>query len=57
MEERLLLLRQMCDLARQHNAADEARRCERQAMNLEKHIKTLHDLVLNPRLFGHDADN
>jgi two-component system chemotaxis response regulator CheB len=54
VEERVLLLRQMGELARQHGDTADADSCERQAADAERHIKKLRDLVLDPRFFGHD---
>ena len=54
VEERILLLRQMGDLAKQHKESDAAQRCERQAADAEHHIKKLRDLVLDQKPFGHE---
>lgn len=52
VEERVLLLRQMGELARQRGAAEEATTCETQARNAEERIKTIRELVLDPEFFG-----
>ena len=54
VEERVLLLRQMGELATRHKDIADARSCERQAADAEHHIKKLRELVLDPRFFGHD---
>jgi two-component system, chemotaxis family, protein-glutamate methylesterase/glutaminase len=54
VEERVLLLRQMADLARHDRDIADADSCERQAADAEHHIRKLRDLVLDPRFFGHD---
>lgn len=53
IEERLLLLRQMAELARQRGAPEEAEKCEQQADLLGEPIKTMRSLVLDAKLFGH----
>jgi two-component system chemotaxis response regulator CheB len=55
VEERVLLLRQLGELARKHMDAAEAESCERQAADAEHHIKKLRDLVLGARFFGQDG--
>jgi two-component system chemotaxis response regulator CheB len=52
IEERLLLLRQLGELARQRGDVQEAERCEREADHLGKPIKAMRALVLDPHLFG-----
>ena len=54
VEERILLLKQMAELAKHHQSLAEAATCERQAADAEHEIKKLRDLVLDPRFFGHD---
>jgi two-component system, chemotaxis family, protein-glutamate methylesterase/glutaminase len=54
VEERVLLLRQIGDLAQRQNDTADAESCERQAADAERHIGKLRDLVLDPRFFGHD---
>jgi two-component system, chemotaxis family, protein-glutamate methylesterase/glutaminase len=54
VEERVLLLQQMGELAQRQNDTAEAESCESQAADAERHIGKLRDLVLDPRFFGHD---
>jgi two-component system chemotaxis response regulator CheB len=56
LEERVLLLRQMSEHAKHGESADEARLSSRQADHVEKHIKTLRDLVIDPDIFGHASE-
>jgi two-component system chemotaxis response regulator CheB len=53
LEERVLLLREMSELARTNDSAAVAERSSHQADHIEKHINTLRDLVLDPSIFGH----
>jgi two-component system chemotaxis response regulator CheB len=57
VEERVMLLHQMADLARSAGAAQEADRLQAQARETEERLQPLRDLVLDPRFFGHDAKN
>lgn len=52
MEERLLLLRQLAGLAREHDSPPETSAWEHQAAHLESRIGSVRDLVLDPALFG-----
>lgn len=52
MEERLLLLRQLGEIARRQGNAPEVTRCEAQADHIASRIDTLRELVLDPQLFG-----
>jgi two-component system chemotaxis response regulator CheB len=54
LEERLLLLRQICEIARAHGTPPEVESCSAQARHVESRIGTLRELVLDPRLFGQD---
>ena len=56
VEERILLLRQMAGLARTSGASGDADECVRQADLAEQRLKPLRDLVLDPKFFGHDAE-
>lgn len=57
VEERVMLLRQMADLADLQGteaATTEAARCRQQADDAEVRLKPLRELVLDPNFFGHD---
>jgi two-component system chemotaxis response regulator CheB len=57
VEERVMLLRQMADLADLQGtvaATKEAARCRQQADDAEVRLKPLRELVLDPNFFGHD---
>jgi two-component system chemotaxis response regulator CheB len=57
VEERVMLLRQMADLADRQGtttASKEAARCRQQADDAEVRLKPLRELVLDPNFFGHD---
>jgi len=57
VEERVMLLRQMADLAERDGSAEsatEAARCRQQADDAEVRLKPLRELVLDPNFFGHD---
>jgi two-component system, chemotaxis family, protein-glutamate methylesterase/glutaminase len=56
LEERVLLLRQMSEHSEKEKLADEAHLTSRQADHVEKHIKTLRDLVIDPDIFGHTSE-
>lgn len=53
VEERVMLLRQMSDLAERAGDMDEMSRCRQQASDAEVRLKPLRDLVLDPDFFGH----
>jgi two-component system chemotaxis response regulator CheB len=53
LEERVLLLRQMSGLVRQNDSATPPEPFSYQADHIERHIKTLRELVLDPKLIGH----
>jgi two-component system, chemotaxis family, protein-glutamate methylesterase/glutaminase len=55
LEERVLLLRQMSEFAKEQQAIDVAERSYRQAEHIDKHIQTLRELVLDPDIFGHST--
>lgn len=55
VEERVMLLHQMADLARSSGAVSDADRLHALADETEKRLQPLRDLVLDPRFFGHDA--
>jgi two-component system, chemotaxis family, protein-glutamate methylesterase/glutaminase len=55
LEERVLLLRQIGELSKDEKSADEAPLSSQQADHIEKHIKTLRDLVIDPDIFGHTS--
>jgi two-component system chemotaxis response regulator CheB len=57
IEERVMLLRQMAQLARANQRVTEADRCERQADQTEKRLQPLRELVLDPKFFGHDQQD
>jgi two-component system chemotaxis response regulator CheB len=52
LEERLMLLRQICDIARMHGTLAEVQRCEEQARHVESRLAAARDLVLDKELFG-----
>ena len=54
-KERVMLLRQMAQLAQASGTGDEAGRLCQQAAESEKRLQPLRDLVLDPGFFGHDA--
>lgn len=54
IEERVMLLRQIENLARHELRGDEADRWKRQADETEERIKPLRELVLDSKFFGHD---
>jgi two-component system chemotaxis response regulator CheB len=54
VEERILLLRQMAEQAATVGAANDAAECTQQADLAEKRLMPLRELVLDPKLFGHD---
>ncbi len=57
VEERVMLLRQMADLADLQGtvaATKEASRCRAQADDAEVRLKPLRELVMDPNFFGHD---
>jgi two-component system chemotaxis response regulator CheB len=56
LEERLLLLRQLSDLAEKASDSTGAHRYGHLAKDLEKPIESLRKLVLDPRLFGHESE-
>jgi two-component system chemotaxis response regulator CheB len=53
VEERVMLLRQMADLAEKAGDAAESSRCRSQADDAEERLKPLRELVLDPDFFGH----
>lgn len=57
IEERVMLLRQMEQLARANQRVAEADRCRRQADETEKRLQPLRELVLDPKFFGHDRED
>jgi len=52
LEERVLLLRQMAELAREAGQAGDAAFCLQQAERAENKLKPLRQLVLDPEIFG-----
>jgi two-component system chemotaxis response regulator CheB len=54
IEERVLLLRQMAELADKAGSSNEAKQYRHQADESEKRLKPLRELVLDPSFFGHD---
>ncbi|WP_263263068.1 chemotaxis protein CheB [Pseudomonas sp. RIT-PI-S] len=52
LEERILLLRQMADLAGKAGNAGDAADCLRQAERAEARLQPLRELVLDPQMFG-----
>jgi two-component system chemotaxis response regulator CheB len=56
IEERILLLRQMAASAAAAEDAAGAARCGEQAAAAEQRVATLHDLVLDAKLFGHGPE-
>lgn len=56
MEERLLLLRQIAEVAQGLGDARKSARYNGLARELERPIERLRDMVLDPRLFGHESD-
>jgi two-component system, chemotaxis family, protein-glutamate methylesterase/glutaminase len=57
MEERLLLLQQMSEMAEQAGDRARAESLRQLANDLEKPIDSVRTLVLNPRLFGHESES
>jgi two-component system chemotaxis response regulator CheB len=57
VEERVMLLHQMADLARSAGATMDADRMQAQAEEAEKRLQPLRELVLDPTFFGHDAQD
>jgi two-component system chemotaxis response regulator CheB len=57
IEERVMLLRQMEQLARGSQRVAEADRCKLQADETEQRLKPLRELVLDPKFFGHDQQD
>ncbi|CDS53491.1 protein-glutamate methylesterase [Polaromonas sp. CG9_12] len=55
VEERVMLLRQMAQLAQTSGAGDEAARLCKQAEESEQRIQPLRELVLDPLFFSHAA--
>ncbi|MDB5844147.1 MAG: CheB methylesterase [Polaromonas sp.] len=53
VEERVMLLRQMAQLAQASGASGDAARLRQEADESEKRIQPLRDLVLDPGFFGH----
>jgi two-component system chemotaxis response regulator CheB len=53
VEERIMLLRQMAELASDEGDAAGAAQCRQQADDAEQRVQPLHALVLDPSLFGH----
>lgn len=53
VEERIMLLRQIAQLASADGDAETAAQCSRQADDAEERVQPLHRLVLEPDLFGH----
>jgi two-component system chemotaxis response regulator CheB len=53
IEERIMLLRQMADLAERSNTSSDAESYRRQADDAELRLKPLRELVLDPEFFGH----
>jgi len=51
VEKRILLLRQMADLAEAQGATTDADLCRSQARNAEERLKPLRELVLDPDFF------
>jgi two-component system, chemotaxis family, protein-glutamate methylesterase/glutaminase len=56
LEERVLLLRQISELAQDGDLANEARLSGQQADHIDRHIKTLRDLVIDPAISGHTSE-
>ena len=56
VEERVMLLRQMAEVALGSHADDVAARCRGQADEAEARAAPLRELVLDPRFFGHERD-
>lgn len=54
VEERIVLLRQMAELADRAGSHDEAAQCRYQADESEKRLQPLRELVLDSGFFGHD---
>lgn len=57
IEERIMLLQQMADLADRSSASAEARSYRQQAEDTEHRLKPLRELVLDPHFFGHDKSD
>jgi len=53
VEERVMLLRQMEQLAQTSGAGDQAAKLRQEAEESEKRIQPLRELVLDPGFFGH----
>jgi two-component system, chemotaxis family, protein-glutamate methylesterase/glutaminase len=56
VEERVMLLRQMADLADAAGDAEQAASCRHHADNAEARLDPLRELVLDPSFFGHDPE-
>jgi two-component system chemotaxis response regulator CheB len=54
IEERIMLLRQIGDMAHAANRTEEADRHWKQASSAEERLVPLRELVLDPNFFGHD---
>ncbi|MBA1274033.1 chemotaxis protein CheB [Stutzerimonas azotifigens] len=54
VEERVLLLRQMADLAQRSGFPEDAANCRVQAADAQKRLEPLRELVLDSNFFGHD---
>jgi two-component system chemotaxis response regulator CheB len=57
VEERVLLLHQMAELARSAGATKDADRLQAQAEETEQRLQPLRELVLDPSFFGHDTQD
>ncbi|WP_434577988.1 chemotaxis protein CheB [Pseudomonas sp. Z1-6] len=57
VEERIMLLRQMAELAKAAGTPNEASELYKQADAAERRLESLRSLVLDPTLFGHDDAN
>lgn len=57
VEERVMLLRQMEQLARASGSDNEAARLGQEAADSEKRLEPLRELVLDPEFFGHAAQD
>jgi two-component system chemotaxis response regulator CheB len=56
IEERILLLREMEDLAREENDSTTAAECDSLASATEQEVKHIRKLVLSHSLFGRKGD-
>jgi two-component system chemotaxis response regulator CheB len=57
IEERIMLLRQMAEIASRAGDTGAASKCEAQASDAEKRVQPIRELVLDPAFFGHGPED